>query len=105
MILEWRKYKMFDYICEIKFWCSDIELHTKVITTIEDDIYIEPDKYNKNQDIEFQTQQLTESLLYELLKEDYGENVELIDFKPVNVRDNLYRFEYDNINYDDAEYI
>lgn len=95
---------MIDYICEIKFWCSDIELHTKVITTIEDEIYIEPNKYNKDQDIEFKQEQLLESLLLELLKEDYGENVELINFEPVNVRDNLYRFTENDI-YFDKEYI
>jgi hypothetical protein len=74
---------MIDYNCEIKLWRDDIELHTKVIKTIEDDVYIEPNKKNKYQDIEFETEELIKDLLLELLKEEFGESVELIDFESV----------------------
>jgi hypothetical protein len=95
MILEWRKNKMINFQCEINYWLNDVNMHHEVITTIEDDIIVEPDKNNKDQDTEFETHQLTESLLLELLKEDYGDNVELINFEPIIDNNfDIYRLTY-----------
>jgi hypothetical protein len=95
---------MLDMICEINYWINDINMHHEVVKTIEDDIIIEPNKNNIDQDIEFEKEQLIESLLLELLKEDYGENVELINFESVNVQDNLYKITAEDV-YCEAEYI
>lgn len=76
------------------------------VFTIEDDIYIKPNKKDRDQDIEFEINQIIEEVLTEKLK-DYFEckTIELIDFAPVNVQTNLYKFDSDNINFDDEEYI
>jgi hypothetical protein len=74
---------MTDYIVTYKYYINDIELNNDKILTIEDDIYIQPNKKALNQDIEFDTEQLTRDILLEILKEEFSESVELIDFEPV----------------------
>lgn len=86
---------MTDYIVTYKHYINDIELNNYKILTIEDDIYIEQNKEDKDQDREFETEQLTRSILLELLKEEFGECVELIDFEPLIDNDfDIYKLTY-----------
>lgn len=89
---------MTDYIVTYKL---NNEIKDKVFT-IEDDICIKPNKKDRDQDIEFERNQIIEGILSEKLKDYFEcETIELIDFVPVNVQANLYRFDCDNINFDD----
>jgi hypothetical protein len=94
---------MTDYIVTYKL---NNKIKDKVFT-IEDDVYyIMPDKKDMDQDVEFEINQTIEEILTEQLK-DYleSEAFELIDFIPVNVQDNLYRFTEDDIYFDKETYI
>jgi hypothetical protein len=69
---------------------DDLQSNNDTIITIEND-YIE-------------NQELLEDILLEKLKEEIeNQNVEIIDFEPVNKQDNLYRFSYDDYYYYDSE--
>lgn len=93
---------MTDYIVTYKL---NNEINYKIFT-IEDDIYIKPNKKDRDQDIEFEINQIIEEILTEKLKNYFEcETIELIDFEPVNMQTNLYKFDCDNINFEDEEYI
>ena len=86
---------MTDYIVTYKYYINDIELNNDKILTIEDDIYIQPNMKDLNQDVEFDTEQLTRGVLLELLKEEFGGSIELIDFEPViNNNFDIYKLTY-----------
>ncbi|NRU52639.1 hypothetical protein [Clostridium beijerinckii] len=97
---------MIDYIVTYKYYINDIELNGDKILTIEDDIYIKPDKNDLEQDLEFERTQIIEEILIQQLK-DYFESdtIQLVDFIPVNVSENLYRFTEDDIYFDKETYI
>lgn len=93
---------MTDYIVTYKL---NNEIKDKVFT-IEDDIHIKLNKKILDQDIEFETSQIIEEILIQKLKDYFdSETIELIDFIPVNVQDNLYRFTEDDIYFDKETYI
>jgi hypothetical protein len=98
---------MIDYSVKYKYqYIDDIELNGEKILAIEDDIHIEPNKKDKEQDIEFELAQIIEGILTEKLKEYFEcEQIEIIDFEPVNKQENLYKFSYDDYYYyDEDEY-
>jgi hypothetical protein len=84
---------MIDYEVKYKIWIQDILINpVTTIITLEED-YIED-------------QELLEDVLLEKLKEEMGNNnVEIIDFYPVNKQDNLYRFTYDDIYFENETHI
>jgi hypothetical protein len=93
---------MTDYIVTYKL---NNEIKDKIFT-IEDDVYIKSDNKILDQDIEFETTQIIEEILTEQLKDYFeSETIELIDFIPVNIQDNLYRFTEDDIYFDKETYI
>lgn len=75
---------MTDYIVKFKYQhIDDIQLSDEKVITIEDDIYIKPNKKGKEQDIEFEINQIIEGILTEKLKDYFEcETIELIDFEP-----------------------
>jgi hypothetical protein len=93
---------MTDYIVTYKL---NNDIKDKVFT-IEDDICIKPDKNDLDQDVEFETTQIIEEILIQQLKDYFdSETIQLVDFIPVNVQDNLYRFTEDDIYFDKETYI
>ena len=70
---------MIDYIVTYKL---NNEINDKVFT-IEDDVIFETNKNNKDQDVEFEREELIKDIVLELLKEKFGKSVELIDFETV----------------------
>lgn len=93
---------MTDYIVTYKL---NNEITDKILT-IEDDIYIKPNKKDREQDITFETSQIIEEILREKLKDYFEcETIELIDFEPVNVQTNLYKFTEDDVYFDKETYI
>jgi hypothetical protein len=93
---------MTDYIVQYKYTIDDIEIKNDKMFTIEDDIYIKPNKRDREQDIEFEIDQIIESILFEKLKDYFEcENIELIGFEPVNKECNLFKFTKEDVYYDD----
>jgi hypothetical protein len=95
---------MTDYIVTYKL---NNETKDKIIT-IEDEIYIKPNKKDKYEyrDIVFEENQIIEELLLNELMECFkSETVELVDFIPVNTQSNLYRITEDDVYFDKETYI
>jgi hypothetical protein len=91
---------MIDYKCLVQIYRDGHEIKTDTIITIEEDIIIEDKdvKFSKaERDIEFERQQIIESLLLEKLKEEFDEDVELINYEELIQQENLYKFEYKDV--------
>jgi hypothetical protein len=96
---------MIDYIVKYKCYINDLEFNSDTIITIEDDIIIDDKDIkfsNVERDIEFEREQLITEILYEKLKEQFDENVELVDFEELIQQENLYKFEYKDIYGEDT---
>jgi len=77
---------MNDYKCLIEIYRDGHEIHTDTIITIEEDIDIVDD---------FERDETIREILMEKLKEEYDEDVKLIDFEELTDRDyHIYKLTY-----------
>jgi len=75
---------MIDYKCLIEIYRDGHEIHTDTIITIEEDIKIDDD---------FERSETIRDILLEKLKEEYDEDLELLEYAETVENVNLYRFE------------
>jgi len=77
---------MNDYKCLIEIYRDGHEIHTDTIITIEEDIDIVDD---------FERDETIREILMEKLKEEYDEDVKLINFEELTDRDyHIYKLTY-----------
>lgn len=91
---------MIDYIVKYEFWRDYCHISSDTIINIEENIIIDDKdvKFSKvERDIEFEKIQMIESLLTEKLKEEFDDDVELLDYEELIQQENLYKFEYKDV--------